>query len=285
MLGVPQEEGTVPRVVRWRAIWVTSAAALAVLLVTGLGVRIYSERSGWESVSTAIGNYRRLPLADGSTLEWNTASEVRYRLTEQIRELDLAAGEARFRVAHDTRRPFVVSAGDTVVRAVGTEFTVRIRERRNVDVVVAEGVVAVTRRVRDGRVRELLFGQQVPPLEGGTAVEEHHMLTDEGGRLGIAGMIQRDIEAHDAWRTNLLIFDEMPLQQVAAEFNRYNRRKIEIDNETIGRVPISGRYKTSDIDGFLARLGTMMAIRVVDEEEAGARVLRVQGVREQGISR
>jgi ferric-dicitrate binding protein FerR (iron transport regulator) len=134
-------------------------------------------------------------------------------------------------------------------------------------------------------VRELLFGQQALPLVGGTPLEEHHMLTDDGGRLGVVEMTRQDIEAHDAWRTNMLVFDEMPLQQVAAEFNRYNRRKIEIDDETIARVPISGRYKTSDTDGFLERLGAMMAIRVVDGEDAGDKVLRVHGVRRQGTSR
>lgn len=264
MLELPREEGTAPRAVRWRGRLLALSAALAVFLAAGLGVRMYSERSGWESVSTAIGDYRRLPLSDGSTLELNTATEVRYRLSAKVRELDLAAGEARFRVAHDVARPFVVSAGDTVIRAVGTEFTVRIRETGKVDVVVAEGVVAVVHRARGGLMRELLYGPRAVPLEGGTLVEEHAMVTDDGGRFSVVEMTRRDIEVHDAWRNNMLVFEEMSLREVVAEFNRYNRRKLEIADETIGSVPIGGRYKTGDVDGFVSRLGTVMKIRVVE---------------------
>ena len=277
MLDMPREEGTAPRAVRWRVMLVALGIALTVFLAAGLGVRMYSERSGWESVSTAIGDYRRLPLSDGSTLELNTASEVHYRLSEKVRELALTAGEARFRVAHDAERPFVVFAGDTVVRAVGTEFTVRIRETGKVDVVVAEGVVAVIHRARDGVVRELLYGRRAAPLAGGTLVEERASVTDDRGRLSVVEMTRREIEAHDAWRNNMLVFEQMPLREIAAEFNRYNRRKLEIADEITGSVPIGGRYKTSDVDGFVYRLGTVMKIRVVEMRagDGSGAVLRI----------
>ena len=42
-----------------------------------------------------------------------------------------------------TQRPFTVAAADTAVRAVGTAFTVRLRDSEQVDVLVAEGKVAV----------------------------------------------------------------------------------------------------------------------------------------------
>jgi transmembrane sensor len=44
-----------------------------------------------------------------------------------MRELYLRKGEAHFEVARDRSRPFLVHAGDAVVRAVGTEFEVRVR--------------------------------------------------------------------------------------------------------------------------------------------------------------
>jgi transmembrane sensor len=279
MLGVPREEAAAPRAVRWRVVLIALAIALAVLLASGLGVRMYSERSGWESASTAIGDYRRLPLADGSTLELNTASEVRYRLSEKVRELNLAAGEARFRVAHDVARPFVVSAGETVIRAVGTEFTVRIRDDRKVDVVVAEGVVAVSHPVHDGVMRELLYGQRVVLLQGGTAVERHHRVTDDGGRFEVVEMTRREIEAHDAWRNNLLVFEDMPLRDIVADFNRYNRRKLEIADAAIGNVRLGGKYRPRDVEGFLRNLGTVMKVRVAEKDEGGNGVLRLYDAR------
>src|SRR5262245_33947215 len=197
MVAQPREEDSAPRAGRWRAGVIVLVSLLAVGLAASIFLRMYSERSEWSSVSTAIGDYRRLPLSDGSTLELNTATEVRYRLSEHVRLLDLTTGEARFRVAHDPARPFVVFAADTVIRAVGTEFTVRIHDDRKVDVVVADGVVAVSHRVRESAVRELLYGIKVP-LAGGMAIPEKRILTDDGGRFSVAATTRAKIEARDA---------------------------------------------------------------------------------------
>ena len=267
-MGLPREKDAAPSARRWRTpLRVLLLAMPAVILAAGLILRMYSERSGWQSTSTAIGDYRRLPLSDGSTLELNTATEVRYRLSEQVRLLDLKTGEARFRVAHDPQRPFIVFAADTVIRAVGTEFTVRIRDHGTVDVVVAEGVVAVSHPVRESAIHELLYGRNVP-LVGGTPVPEKTMFTDDSGRFAAVEMTRAKVEAHDAWRNNMLIFDETPLREIVEEFNRYNRRKLEIVDAAMGNVSIGGRYRPRDVEGFLQNLGAVVKIRVVETGRA-----------------
>jgi transmembrane sensor len=272
MDALPREKESAPRAGRWRLALVVTLGVLAVVVAAGVSLRLYSERSGWQSVSTAIGDYRRLPLSDGSTLELNTATEVRYRLSEQVRLLDLTTGEARFRVAHDPQRPFVVLAADTVVRAVGTEFTVRIHENGKVDVLVADGVVAVSHRVRAGAFRQLLYGREVP-VQGGTPVPEKRMVTDNGGRFAIVETTRARIEAHDAWRNNMLIFEEAPLSEIVDEFNRYNRRKLEIADPRLRGVSLGGRYQPRDVEGFLQNLGAVVKIRAVEGETA----LRIYG--------
>ncbi len=64
-----------------------------------------------------------------------------------------AANLPLLKVAHDKRRPFDVEAGNTVVRAVGTEFSVRVREPagaadggKDIEVLVKEGRVAIGKR-------------------------------------------------------------------------------------------------------------------------------------------
>jgi transmembrane sensor len=269
MLAHPREKEPAPPAGRWRSGVAVLLATLVVGGTASISLRMYSESSEWSSASTTIGNYRRLPLSDGSTLELNTNTEIRYRLSEQVRLLDLTAGEARFRVAHDTRRPFVVLARDTVIRAVGTEFTVRIRENGKVDVMVADGVVAVSHRRRKSAVSELLHGPIVS-LEGGTAVPEKKMVTDDGGRFAFVEMSRARMEAHDAWRNNMLVFDGTPLAEVAAEFNRYNRRKLLIADPSIEGVLIGGRYRPRDVEGFLLKLSEVMKVRVVEKPAANA---------------
>jgi transmembrane sensor len=55
----------------------------------------------------------------------------------------LRAGGARFSVAHDPRRPFVVEAGDVTIEDLGTTFTVRYVTPDRVNIAVEEGRVRV----------------------------------------------------------------------------------------------------------------------------------------------
>src|SRR5205814_1675147 len=86
------------------------------------------------------GEQRTIQLADGSTVELNARSKVHVHLTDQRRDVTLIEGQALFRVAKDSRRPFVVRAGDAEVRAVGTEFDVYKKQSETV-VTVVEGRV------------------------------------------------------------------------------------------------------------------------------------------------
>ena len=55
----------------------------------------------------------------------------------------LRAGGARFSVPHDTRRPFVVAAGDVTIEDLGTTFTVRYLAADRLNIAVEEGRVRV----------------------------------------------------------------------------------------------------------------------------------------------
>src|SRR5207302_9320325 len=57
----------------------------------------------------------------------------------------LLEGEGLFDVAKNKKRPFIVMAGDTQVRAVGTSFTVKLLPQQPVQVLVREGVVEIKR--------------------------------------------------------------------------------------------------------------------------------------------
>ncbi|NWO96327.1 FecR domain-containing protein, partial [Escherichia coli] len=71
----------------------------------------------------------------------NTATQVELDFDREARRVALLNGEAQFDVVKDPARPFIVTAGDVTVRAVGTRFSVwRLGEDRT-RVVVAEGIV------------------------------------------------------------------------------------------------------------------------------------------------
>lgn len=222
-----------------------SVAVIAVAGVAGLGAWYAVERSNVQRYSTHIGEFQRVTLTDGSTVALNTNSEVTVRYTSRFRHVDLVHGEALFEVAKNRARPFDVEAGSTVVRAVGTAFSVRLHnEGRNerVDVVVSEGRVAIN-----------------PPSKATYAAGT--VATVRNGRVAATTVDGDDISSRLAWTTGRLMFQGEKLSDVVAEINRYNQRKLLVADRDIAELHIGGTFQATDPDGFARALGSTFGIK------------------------
>src|SRR6202042_1154910 len=113
----------------------------AVVLFIGVGLTLFMLETPQE-FRTALGEQRSVLLADGSRATLNTASTIEVILQKGRREVRLVQGEALFEVAHDSARPFVVRAGNALLKDVGTQFNVDMRSN-GTTVTVVEGQVAV----------------------------------------------------------------------------------------------------------------------------------------------
>jgi transmembrane sensor len=235
---------------------VLAAAALALLAsITALFLWIDSDTA--RSYSTGIGEQRTIQLLDGSTVELNARSRVKVRLTDLRRDVALIEGQALFRVAKDKQRPFVVQAGDAQVRAVGTEFDVYKKQAETV-VTVVEGRVETYSGAdgADAAAIMLSAGEQLTVLP--------HTVTKP---------TRADTAAATAWVQKRLIFEETPLNEVAEEFNRYNRRPLAIDDAELQRLKISGVYSSTDPASLINFLRSQNSINVIETENQ-VRVVR-----------
>jgi transmembrane sensor len=193
-------------------------------------------------------------MSDGSKVTLNTDSRIRVAVTQTERRVELQQGEAFFEVAKDPSRPFVVTVGEKRVIAVGTAFSVR----RNGN----EVRVAIT----DGRVR--FEDAEQPPMAPGTGVDEKILTLPAGSiaRATNAGvLVQRrpipEIQSDLSWRTGYLIFHDMALADAIAEFNRYNVRKIFIDDPTVATIRVSGKFRSTQIEAFVRLLEEGFPVR------------------------
>ncbi len=253
-----QEQARVSLVNRRAAL----AACFLVALVGGLFA--WSRLSGVSTYETGLGEHRTVTLSDGSVLELNTRSRVRFRATDTERRAELLEGQALFRVAHDAKRPFTVSSESTEVRAVGTEFDVKRRAGRTV-VTVVEGRVAVS------TVRERAGGRSanVAKDRGPFMLSAGHQLTVANGAEPRATLV--DVAAAIAWTDGRLVFEDAPLAEVVEEFNRYNRRQIVVGDIGISRITaaFSSTDSHSLVNYFRQRPGV-----AVTETEDEIRVMR-----------
>ena len=254
------------------------AAAAVLLAVIGATAGYVMTRNVY---TTAVGEQRSILLADGSTIDMNGRSKVRVRLAAGSRSVDLMEGEALFRVAKDKARPFIVSASDTRVRAVGTEFAVN-RLRRELLVTVVDGTVAVS--VPTLRSRSPARGATANPqgaasgetgsVMAALAPANDEVLLNAGQQLAVptAGSVlpqprSVDVEGAIAWTQRRLVFDSTALEDVVAEFNRHSRRTLVIEGNSLRDVDISGAFSSTDVGPFLRFLRAQPGVEVIEEPD------------------
>jgi transmembrane sensor len=231
-----------------RRVWpLTLAASVALALVGGLYVYSTSLLPGTR-YSTRVGAMDTVPLADGSHVTLNTDSRIRVALEAKERRVDLDRGEAFFDVAKDPARPFIVQAGDKRVVAVGTQFSVR-RDHDDIRVAVTEGRV----RVEDASSPVVLTAGSVAQTAN-TEVLVHEAAGAE-------------VEELLSWRTGYVVFRDTALADAVAEFNRYNTRKIIIEDPTIAAIRIGGNFRSNNTDAFLWLLQSGFPVTVEETHD------------------
>ncbi|MFC3308894.1 FecR family protein [Blastomonas aquatica] len=209
-----------------------ATAVLAACLATIL-VLVWPLLSA-QQIRTDVGEIRRVTLSDGSVAMVNSKSSLEVDYEEAVRQLSLTEGEAWFKVSTDTKRPFVVAAGDVRVRATGTAFSVR-RRGLAVEVVVTDGTVLVWRTGQR---------QDAVAVAAGNATMVDSPPRSKPVTVPIG---DRDLLA---WREGGLALNEMTVFEAAEEFNRYNIAKIEIANPRIGQHTMTGYFQLDRPDEF-----------------------------------
>jgi transmembrane sensor len=232
-----------------RAAWTAVAAILVTAVVLG-GYGIFGPHPA-VVYQTQVGERRTIVLDDRSTVTLNTDTRLSVSLTAKLRRIDLQRGEAFFSVTHDKARPFEVWAGHGMIRAVGTQFGVEVMRDR-VTVSVLEGVVTVNPAV----------GAPSAPTVG--RLEANRSLTF-GERGDMSAERAADVLRIRAWREGKLIFDDVPLAQAMAEYNRYTTHKVEIGSPRIGRLPVSGVLDVADSDSLRILLRDSLSLRLVEQ--------------------
>jgi transmembrane sensor len=206
-------------------------------------------RSDIEDFSTKKGERRTFDLVDGTHLTLNTDSVVRVIYGPRRRFVRLFRGQALFEVAKDRRRPFVVQVADRQVTALGTVFEVMLDSNR-MKVTLVEGKVVID-AVNDHSTNAAIIGATVltPGQEFIAAI-------------GAAPQLARvDIDRELRWREGFVEFNDVPLAKAVEEMNRYSSRRIVIHDEEIGKLRISGVFRTGNPERFSAIVGELLPLR------------------------
>ncbi|KRA59555.1 iron dicitrate transport regulator FecR [Caulobacter sp. Root655] len=247
------------------ALWTALAASLVVAVAAGVAWRA----SLPDVYRTTEGERRIVELADGSRASLDSATVLKVKYESGRRRLWLDSGRAKFSVAKDPLRPFSVAAGDKLVVATGTVFSVE-RLTGQMRVVLYEGHVAVLDD-RTGRSET-----PVPIRIGAVPAEklltpDHELVTSTSSDATVVS--PTDPARARSWENGQLVFQDEPMDLAVERVNRYARDKLRIGDPGVGRLRISGVFTSGDTGAFVDGVTAVLPVHAVAAN--GVTVLKI----------
>jgi transmembrane sensor len=186
---------------------------------------------------TGFGEKLTVVLPDSSVVTLNSSSSLEYpAVFSDSSRLVKLSGEAFFDVAHDTSRPFRVSAGALETTVLGTRFNIKSKER-TVNVILAEGKVKLALKDTE-RTAVLLPGQM-----------------GSSDRTANAIAVQKaDVEKLTAWKEGMVVLHSTSLDDVFTNLENWYGVRITVDKNVDLRKTVSGKFTNENLRDILSGL-------------------------------
>jgi transmembrane sensor len=229
-----------------RRHFLRTAAAGAVLAVGG-SIFLTSRALAWDQASTAVGEFRKVSLPDGSIIALNTDTAISWKFETDRRRIRLDRGEIALELGPG--KPASISSAGAEVSLSAGRFIVRYQPRK-ADLLVLRGRALVTNgdtgsRVLVSAAEEANLSSPVPLVTSAT---------------------DQRISKVIAWQNGELEFDDERLADAVEEYNRYLVRKIVIDDPSLADTRVGGRFASGDPESFLQALALGLDVRVIESD-------------------
>jgi len=230
---------------------------VVLVAVGGLSTWTY-QRKPWQPLladySTAVGEQKRIQLADGSELSLNSDTLVNVEMSNGIRQIKLLQGEIHIKTATNPvlKQPLVVQTSMGRLQPLGTQFSVRSFADK-VRLGVYEGQVKVTAQTS---------GREQTIAAGSTIYFDAHKFE----------AIHKTIEHEAAWTRGVIVASDMKLNDFLAELERHRKGVIQHDPSLSG-LRISGTYPLNSTGKVLESLPKVLPVQVKYLSKYWVRVL------------
>ncbi len=228
------------------------AAAVGLFAILGVAGTFFFRQPPEQTFATSVGGRKLITLFDGSQIELNTNTILRLGAGENQRHVTLVQGEAFFQIRHDAVNAFTVTAAGHKVVDLGTKFSMRA-SRDSLEVALVEGRARL--EPEGGQTAEA-----VTLIPGDVALATAHNLT-------VVKKPAQILLNQLAWRKGILIFDDTPLAQAAAEFNRYNATKIVLEGLSDAHLNINGAIRIGDRKEFERLAKNLFGLHIEQRED------------------
>lgn len=226
---------------------------------------------------TGIGEQSTHVLEDGSVLWLNSHSKAEVLFTKNKRMINLIDGEAHFDVKHDPNRPFEVYAGNRMVKAVGTAFSVYRLEDR-VEVMVTEGKVDLsvvestlvilpddkTEKPRVDLARQDSMTSAATELLASLEAGQSVAIPVKSSKLEtpVTEHQPGELARKMSWLEGRLVFAGESLEEVVAEVSRHTPVVIEVTDPNLKKLRIGGQFHAGETEALFDVLETGFGVKI-----------------------
>ena len=173
----------------------------------------------------------------------NTSTAVDVNYSENFRHVHLYQGEIQITTAQDAQqRPFIVYTPHGSIRALGTQFLVRIENDKTMVSVFEHAV----------EIRPTKAAKQMLHL----AAEQKTAFSADNLQA-VTPLNSND----NAWIKGLLIVDNWRLDQLIHELSRYYQGRLTCQ-DSVAALRISGAFYIDDIGKVLENIAAILAVDV-----------------------
>jgi ferric-dicitrate binding protein FerR (iron transport regulator) len=262
-----------PKIQKSKGIWVFTRVA-AVFLVSFLAGSIFTHN--WDGrqgqnidvtyceIKAPLGGKSEVTLPDGSHVWLNAGSKIKYlnQFNKNNRNISLE-GEAYFKVAKNTKLPFIVKAGDLNIIAVGTEFNVKsYKDEGIIETTLVEGKVTIRNDHQTIQSQKLFYlvpaqkavyirDQKDLKVEDMNSIKKSNpeIIEPQKGAVYVAEKI--DPVPIVAWKDNRLIFKSEEICNLAVKLGRKYNVIISFASENIKQYRFSGTLEDETLTQVL----------------------------------
>ena len=156
------------------------------------------------TMTTPMGGTYQLKLADGTTATLDAGSSITYPVTFTGKERKVEiTGQVYFEVAHDARKPFLVTFKGNVVKVLGTHFNINsYTDEPELKTTLLQGSILLT----TGKSQTLL-----KPGEQG-------VLNQGNGSVKVSAV---NIRNEVSWTEDYFIFDKENIKEIMRQLSRW----------------------------------------------------------------
>lgn len=218
-------------------VLIRSLGAVAAVLLIGLVIAVFTSPEKTSPVgstqvySVPLGSRSKVILADGSEINLNSGSELKYSADfSSTKRVVSLTGEAFFNVKTDPEHPFTVKTSDFDIKVTGTKFNVcSYNDNKYSAATLAEGKISL----------EIKNNAEAMTIAPG---EKFQLNRDSQTHL----LADADVESEIAWKDDQFIFRNIPFPELAKRLERWYDVKLSYSDKRLQEYSFTGKFKNQE---------------------------------------